>query len=123
MNLQDIKSYCKTKKGVTETFPFDDMTLVMKVGSKMFLITDITSSVLKVSLKCDPFMSIDLRRDYKAVEAGYHLNKKHWNTVTVGEDLDDEKVKFLIDISYDLVFKGLTRKEKEAITLNLKNVK
>lgn len=119
MNLNDIKKYCKTKKGVTETFPFDDTTLVMKVGSKMFLLTDINSSVLKVSLKCDPFMSIDLRRDYKAVEAGYHLNKKHWNTVTVGEDLDDEKVKFLIDISYDLVFKGLTKKEKESIALNV----
>lgn len=115
MNLNDIKKYCKTKKGVTETFPFDDTTLVMKVGSKMFLLTDITISVLKVSLKCDPFMSIDLRRDYKAVEAGYHLNKKHWNTVIIGEDLDDEKVKLLIDISYDLVFKGLTKAEKKNI--------
>ncbi|PJI08650.1 MULTISPECIES: MmcQ/YjbR family DNA-binding protein [Clostridium] len=116
MNLEDIKEYCKAKKGVKEDFPFDDTTLVMKVGSKMFLLTDINSSALKISLKCDPFISIDLRRDYKAVEAGYHLNKKHWNTVTVGKDLDDEKIKFLIDISYDLVFKGLTKKEKETIT-------
>lgn len=115
MDLKDIKKYCKSKKGVTETFPFDDINLVMKVGSKMFLITDINSPILKVSLKCDPFMSIDLRRDYKAVEAGYHLNKKHWNTVTVGEDLDDEKIKLLIDISYDLVFKGLTKKEKNLL--------
>lgn len=115
MNLEDIKKYCKLKKGVTETFPFDGETLVMKVGSKMFLLTDITNPVLKISLKCDPFMSIDLRRDYKAVEAGYHLNKKHWNTVTVGEDFEDDKVKFLIDMSYDLVFKGLTRKEKNIL--------
>ncbi|MFL0250242.1 MmcQ/YjbR family DNA-binding protein [Clostridium neuense] len=118
MNLEDVKKYCKAKKGVTETFPFDGETLVMKVGSKMFLLTNIHSSILKISLKCDPFMSIDLRRDYKAVEAGYHLNKKHWNTITVGEDLDDEKVKFLIDISYDLVFKGLTKKEKNLLQSN-----
>lgn len=115
MNLNDIKKYCKAKKGVAETFPFDGETLVMKVGPKMFLLTNINSPILKISLKCDPFMSIDLRRDYKAVMPGYHLNKKHWNTITVGEDLDDEKVKFLIDMSYDLVFKGLTKKEKQLI--------
>lgn len=115
MNLQDIKKYCKSKKGVTESFPFDDKTLVMKVGSKMFLLTSINNPTFKISLKCDPFMAIDLRRDYKAVEAGYHLNKTHWNTVVIGDDLDDEKVKFLIDMSYELVFKGLTKAEKRNI--------
>lgn len=116
MNLEDIKEYCKAKKGVHETFPFDEKTLVIKVGSKMFLLIDINNPVLKVSLKCDSLMSIDLRRDYKCVEAGYHLNKKYWNTITVNEDLDDEKIRFLIDMSYELAFSKLKKSEKLEVT-------
>ena len=119
MDLNEIKQYCHNKKGVSDKFPFDDETLTINVGSKMFLLTNIRSSVLKISLKCEPLFSIDLRRDYKAVEPGYHLNKKHWNTVTVGEDVNDDKIKFLIDMSYDLAFKGLKKSEKLEILNDL----
>ncbi|MBI6872477.1 MmcQ/YjbR family DNA-binding protein [Clostridium aciditolerans] len=115
MDLQELKNYCLNKKGVYEDFPFDDETLVLKVGSKMFALTNINEKDLKVNLKCDPIMSQDLRREYNAIKPGYHMNKTHWNTVKINGSIDDKTIKMLIDISYDLVFKGLKKKEREEI--------
>ncbi|WML34998.1 MmcQ/YjbR family DNA-binding protein [Clostridium sp. OS1-26] len=115
MNLQEIKDYCLSKKGVYEDFPFDDETLVLKVGSKMFALTNINEKDLKVNLKCDPIMSQDLRREFNAIKPGYHMNKIHWNTVEIDGSIEDKTVKMLIDISYDLVFKGLKKREREEI--------
>lgn len=115
MDLQSIKEYCLNKKGVTECFPFDDETLVFKVGSKMFALTNINKEALYVNLKCDPIMAEDLRRDYDAIKPGYHMNKRHWNSVYLDNTIPDENIYLLIDISYDLVYKGLKKSEKETI--------
>ena len=115
MTLEDFKKYCLNKKGVKEYFPFDDEVLVFKVASKMFALTNIKSSDFKISLKCEPLLSIDLRMDFSAIEPGYHLNKKHWNTISIDESIDDQRIYWLLDLSYDLVFKGLKKAEKAEI--------
>lgn len=115
MDLKEFKSYCLNKKGVAETFPFDDETLVLKVGSKMFALTNITKPTLEINLKCDPMMSLDLRKEYSSIKPGYHMNKTHWNTITVDGTLPEDKLLFLIDLSYDLVYKGLSKNEKAAL--------
>lgn len=115
IDIQQLKKYCLSKKGVSEDFPFDDETLVFKVGSKMFALTNINEKELKVNLKCDPIMAQDLRQEYEAIKPGYHMNKIHWNTVEIDGTIDDNMIEMLIDISYDLVFKGLKKKEREEI--------
>lgn len=115
MDLKQFKSYCLSKKGVTEAFPFDEETLVLKVGPKMFALTNINTPILEVNLKCDPFMSQDLRKEYSSIKPGYHMNKTHWNTVTVDGTVPEDKLLFLIDLSYDLVFKSLKKSEKLAV--------
>lgn len=115
MTLEDIRSYCLSKKGVIEDFPFDDKTLVFKVGSKMFGLTNIKSSSLAISLKCDPILAAALREEFAAIKPGYHLNKKHWNTIDIDGSIPEDKIYSLIDLSYDLVFKGLKKVEKERI--------
>ena len=115
MNRMDLNNYCLNKGYVTTAFPFDDETLIYKVGSKMFVLTNIKSQIFSINLKCDPLMSIDLRQEYEAIKPGYHMNKLHWNTITINESLSDEKIKFLIDLSYDLVYNGLKKSEKIAL--------
>ena len=112
MNLEDIRKYCASKKGNKETFPFDEETLVIRVASKMYLLTNINSKELSISLKCDPFMAQALRQDYPAITPGYHLNKKHWITITIDGSIEEDKIYYLIDLSYDLVYKGLKKAEK-----------
>jgi predicted DNA-binding protein (MmcQ/YjbR family) len=112
MDSDAIKKYCLSKKGAFEDYPFDDETLAFKVGSKMFALTNINDPVLKISLKCDPYIAIDLRRDYPCITPGYHLNKSHWNTVKIDGTISDDKICWLIDMSYELVFKGLKKEEK-----------
>ncbi len=115
MDLKEFKNYCLSKKGVTENFPFDDETLVLKVGSKMFALTNINKPVLEMNLKCDPLMAQDLRKEYSSIKPGYHMNKTHWNTVTADGTIPEDKILFLIDLSYDLVYKGLTKAKKLAL--------
>ena len=109
MNIEDYRAYCIAKNGVTEGFPFDQNTLVFKVMGKMFALANVDSFV-SINLKCDPEMAIDLRERYHAVHAGYHMSKKHWNTVTVNDDASDELIYQWIDASYNLVVKSLTKK-------------
>jgi predicted DNA-binding protein (MmcQ/YjbR family) len=110
MNIQQILQYCLTKKGTLEEYPFGPETTVIKVGSKIFAIF----SKGRVSLKCDPFNADLLRMQYFAVTPGYHLNKEHWNTVLINDTVPDDEIKWMVDHSYDLVSKSLTKAEKES---------
>jgi predicted DNA-binding protein (MmcQ/YjbR family) len=109
MNIEAYRIYCLNKKGVTEEFPFDETTLVFKVMGKMFALTDLESE-FSINLKCDPEKAIELREKYSAVKPGYHMSKKHWNTVTVDGSVTDDLIYDWIDDSYDLVIKKLPKK-------------
>ena len=113
MNIQQLYEYCQSKKGVTEHFPFDEDTLVFKVGGKMFCLTSLSDwekGTPSLNLKCDPERAMELRAEYEAIEPGYHMSKVHWNTVKVNREVSDKFLNELIDHSYDLVFKSLTKK-------------
>lgn len=113
MDIVSYRDYCISKKGVTETFPFDQDTLVFKVMGKMFALSSLKKweeGAPSVNLKCTPEKSIQLREEFQAVNPGYHMDKKHWNTITINSDASDTLILELIDLSYDLVVKGLTKK-------------
>jgi predicted DNA-binding protein (MmcQ/YjbR family) len=109
MNIELLRNYCIAKKGVEETFPFDNDTLVFKVMEKMFALTSLNEPV-SVNLKCDPEYAISLREQYDAIQPGWHMSKTHWNTVSFLGNLDDKFILELVDHSYDQVVKGLTKK-------------
>lgn len=113
MHIEAFRMYCLSKPGVTEEFPFDETTLVFKVMGKMFALTGLDNPEFEVNLKCDPDRSIELREEYEGIIAGFHMSKKHWNTVTPEGSLTDEFFIELIDHSYDLVVKGLPRKVRD----------
>lgn len=113
MNLETFYEYCLSKKAVTEHFPFDEDTLVFKVGGKMFALSSLKQwekQEPSVNLKCDPERALELRANYDAINEGYHMSKIHWNTVAINQDVPNAMLKALIDHSYDLVFKSLTKK-------------
>ncbi|MGB4204933.1 MAG: MmcQ/YjbR family DNA-binding protein [Bacteroidales bacterium] len=112
MNIEDFRNYCLMKPGVTESFPFDDTTLVFKVFSKIFALTDLEED-FKLNLKCDPEKAILLREQFTSITPGYHMNKKHWNTIIIDGTIDDDIIYNLIDHSYDLVFQSLPKKIRE----------
>jgi predicted DNA-binding protein (MmcQ/YjbR family) len=114
VTLEAIREYCLKKKGVTETFPFNEATLVLKVMNKMFLLIDIYSP-FTVSLKCDPELALELRAEYEEVTPGYHMNKKYWNTVDITGNIPSKKIFEWIDHSYDEVVKGLKKKDREEL--------
>jgi len=111
MNIEELREYCLLKKGVTESFPFDETTLVFKVMGKMFALTD-TENEFSINLKCDPEEAIELREKYLAVQPGYHMNKKHWNTIYIDGSVSDEKLKAWIDDSYWLISNSLPKKDR-----------
>lgn len=110
MDLETFRLYCLSKPGVEETFPFDETTLVFKVMGKIFALTGLDNEEFKVNLKCDPERSILLREEYADIQPGWHMSKPHWNTVHFENELDDRFLRELIDHSYDMVVKGLTKK-------------
>ena len=112
MNVEEVRQFCVGMGGVTEGFPFDEVTLVIKVGGKIFLLMNLEKDP-SVNLKCDPEGAIDLRERYEEIIPGYHMNKKHWNTIRLEGNLPDNLVKELITHSYDLVYDSLPRKVKE----------
>ena len=114
MDIESYRSYCLSKRGVTEEFPFDSDTLVFKVMGKMFALTDVTN-FSSINLKCDPEEAIQLRESCAAVQPGYHMNKKHWNTVLMDDTLPDKLVLSWIDKSYGLVASSLTKTQKIAL--------
>jgi predicted DNA-binding protein (MmcQ/YjbR family) len=123
MDIQTYFDYCLAKKGVTEHFPFDEDTLVFKVGGKMFALSSLSQwekGEPSVNLKCGPEQAQELRVQYDAIEPGYHMSKIHWNTIAINKDVPDSLIKELIDHSYELVFKSLTKKLQSEIQ-ELKN--
>lgn len=114
MNIEELREYCLLKQGVTESFPFDQNTLVFKVAGKMFLLTDLVDD-FSMNVKCDPEKALELRELYPCVAPGYHMNKKHWNTVLIDGSVPDDILMKWIDESYRLVTDSLTGKEKEKL--------
>jgi predicted DNA-binding protein (MmcQ/YjbR family) len=115
LELNEIREYCLSKKGSSEDFPFDLETLTIRVGDKMFLLTNIKSEDLRINLKCDPLLAIDLRDEFPAVQPGYHMNKVHWNTVYIDGTIPDDRILRMIDHSYDLVLNKLKKADRERI--------
>lgn len=115
MHIEELREYCLGKKATFEDLPFGPDTLVFKVASKVFLLVGLDQvGQLSFNVKCNPEYAIELREKYpNTVFPGYHMNKRHWNTVFANRELDDQYLMTLIDHSYDLVFHGLTKKERE----------
>lgn len=103
MNVESIREYCLTKEDAGEGFPFGEGTLVFKVAGKIFLLLSLDATPLTFNAKCDPGRALELREQYDCIIPGYHMNKKHWNTVIVDGTLPDRELRTLIDHSYDLV--------------------
>jgi len=108
MNIEEFREYCITKKGVTESFPFDDTTLVLKVMDKMFALANLDGP-LSINLKCDPEKAIEIREQHDSVKPGYHMNKQHWNTIEMNGSVPLKTIMEWIDHSYDLVVAKLPK--------------
>ncbi|MCC9042470.1 MmcQ/YjbR family DNA-binding protein [Myroides sp. M-43] len=118
MDINVIYDYCLSKKGTTEEFPFDEETLTFKIGGKIYLLLNLTKweqGNRFINLKCNPERAEELRADYNEILPGYHMSKKHWNSVILGGSVQWGLLKELIDHSYELVFNSLTKKLKEEI--------
>ncbi|TYR35024.1 MmcQ/YjbR family DNA-binding protein [Sphingobacterium phlebotomi] len=117
MNIEDIREYCIAKPAVTEELPFGPDTLVFKVGGKVFLLVGLDQvESLSFNVKCDPDIAVELRLNYpETVIPGYHMNKKHWNTVYCNRQLPDERLRMFIDDSYALVYNSLSKAVRESI--------
>lgn len=111
MTLDQLREYCLSKQGTEESFPFDESTLVFKVLGKMFALVDIDQPD-SINLKCDPEKAIDLRENYDDITPGFHMNKKHWNSVSLIGRLHDSFILSLIDHSYQEVVRSLPKKEQ-----------
>ena len=113
MNIEDLREYCLSLKNVTEDMPFGDEYLIFRVFGKWFAVIPLNVPELKVNVKCDPALAIELRERYNSVEAAWHFNKKYWNSIYIEGDMDDESVKYWIRHSIDEVVKKLPKKMQE----------
>lgn len=111
MNIEELRLFCLSLPGTSEAMPFGDSTLVFKVRNKIFALTGLEPP-FSVNLKCDPELAIELRERHHAVQPGYHMNKKHWNTVMLDDSVLDNLVQEWIRHSYKLVVKGLPTKDR-----------
>ena len=109
MNIEDIREYCISKKDTTESLPFGEDVLVFKVSGKIFALLNLEGP-LRLSLKCDPQLAIELRELYEQVNPGYHLNKQHWNTISVDDSIPDNLITEWIDHSYNLIRESIKRR-------------
>jgi predicted DNA-binding protein (MmcQ/YjbR family) len=107
--LSSLKNYCVSKPWVKETYPFDQATLVFKVMDKMFALCNVNDQPLEVNLKCEPELSELLQQKYASIKPGYHMNKRHWITLSLDGTVPEPEVLFLIDLSYELVVKKLSK--------------
>ena len=114
MNIEQYRDYCIAKKGVTESFPFDETTLVFKVMNKMFTLAGIGEFSF-INLKCNPEKAIELRERYNGVTPGYHMSKKHWNSISTDGSIADKLIYQWIDDSYELIVSSLTKKLQEEL--------
>ena len=119
MNIEQLRDYCLSKKKVTEEFPFDEQTLVFKVLGKMFVIAPLDKwekGEASITLKCDPDYTIELREQYESIYAGPYVSNKHWNSIAIYKgELQPKFILELIDHSYDMVVKGMTKKLRESL--------
>ncbi|TAH19675.1 MAG: MmcQ/YjbR family DNA-binding protein [Cytophagales bacterium] len=111
MNIEELRVFCLSLKGTYEELPFDENTLVFKVMGKIFLLTDI-ADFGSINVKCDPERAVELRERYECVKAGYHMNKKHWNTIEINRQLSDNEINQWILHSYELVVSKLNKADK-----------
>ena len=109
MDLESFREYCLQKSGATEGTPFGETVLVFKIGCKIFALASLDEIPVRVNLKCDPDLALDLRDRYEQVRPGYHMNKKHWNTVEIQGGIPESELRQMIDHSYDLVAKSLPK--------------
>ncbi len=116
MDIEVYRQYCLSKPCVTEEFPFDNETLVFKVGGKIFALCNI-QQFKSVNLKCDPDKAIELRERFEAVSPGFHMNKKHWNTIEFNESISWKQLREWIDHSYNLVINALPKKQRAEIKI------
>lgn len=117
MEIDAFRSCCLGKEGVTESSPFGPEHLVFKVGGKMFALLAFEDIPPTANLKCDPDLALELRDRYEAVRPGYHMNKKHWNTVEIGGAIPPQELRSMIDHSYDLVAKSLPKAERARLKI------
>ena len=110
MNIEELRDFVLSLKNVEESFPFGEDTLVFKTNNKIFLLVSLSSSPLQFNVKCNPEKAIELREEYSSILPGYHMNKKHWNTIIVDGTLSQSQLKSFIKDSYDLVAKKSTKK-------------
>ena len=115
MNAAQLRRWCLAQPGAVEEFPFTPEHSVFKVAGKMFALSALDRTPLEVSVKCEPELALQLRETYAAIRPGYHLNKTHWNTVTLDGSLPDQLVRDLIEDSYDLVVGALPRRVREQL--------
>jgi predicted DNA-binding protein (MmcQ/YjbR family) len=119
MNIEELRDYCLKKKGTTEDFPFDEDTLVFKVLGKMYLLVGLSKwerGEASINLKADPEYSVELRAEHESIRPGFHMSKKHWNTLYIHEDkLSTSFIFELIDHSYNMVLKGMSKKMRESL--------
>lgn len=116
LELEDIRLHCLQKPGVTEDFPFGPETLVFRVMGKLFLLTNLENTPAAINLKCEPELALELREQYACVKPGYHMNKKHWNTVTLDGTVQSAKIFEWIDTSYKLVAQGLSKALRDQLS-------
>ena len=114
MNFEKLNEYLLSKSGANYDYPFDEKIRVYRVMDKIFALTS-EDLPLEVNLKCDPIYSLELRSIYKSIRAGYHMNKKHWNTVTADGDVDDQLFIELMDHSYNLIISKLSKKKRKLL--------
>lgn len=115
MTADQLRSHCLSFRGAEETFPFGAENSVFKVAGKIFALSRLDATPLRVSLKCEPALAEQLRRAHAAVIPGYHLNKRHWNTVIIDGSLADETIRDMIEDSYDLVVSALPQPRRRAL--------
>jgi predicted DNA-binding protein (MmcQ/YjbR family) len=115
MDAAALRRWCLAQAGAIEDFPFGPEHSVFKVGGKMFALSTLDRTPLEVSVKCEPELAIQLRESYDAIRPGYHLNKRHWNTITLDGSLSDQLARDLIEDSYDLVASALPKRTREQL--------
>lgn len=118
MNIEELRDYCLSKPGTTEGLPFGNETLVFKVGEKIFLLIGLERAN-RFNAKCDPERAIQLREQYPEIIPGFHMNKKHWNTIYMDGGLKPGLIKELIDHSYELVLESLPKNQRELLQSHL----
>jgi predicted DNA-binding protein (MmcQ/YjbR family) len=115
MDIESFREYCLSKPGATEDTPFGEDVLVFKVAGKMFALAPLDEITATANLKCDPDLALELRDRYDQVQPGYHMNKKHWNTVEIDSGMPDSELRKMVDHSYDLVVERLPKAKRKLL--------